>query len=61
MQVNAAHENLARAQVRQTAGLQAAKQQSDADKSRQKRIKALQTQQSKARSLHVQLACMHVG
>ncbi|KAL3150461.1 hypothetical protein ABBQ32_000287 [Trebouxia sp. C0010 RCD-2024] len=50
-QLDAAHENLARAQVRQAAAVQAAKQQSEADKSRQKRIKVLQTQQTKARSV----------
>ena len=50
LQVDVAHENLARAQVRQAAAVQAAKQLSEADKSRQKRIKALQTQQTRARS-----------
>lgn len=59
--MDAAHENLARVQVRETAALQAAQQRSDADKSRQKHIKALQTQQNKARSFHVQLACMCVS
>ena len=49
LQVDSAHENLARVQVRQAAALQTAKQLSEADKSRQKRIKALQTQQTKAR------------
>lgn len=57
MQVDATHENLARAQVRQTAALQAAKQQADAEKSRQKSTKALQAQQLKARLSHVELAC----
>lgn len=52
--MDATHETLARTQVRQTAALQAAKQQADAEKSRQKSTKALQTQQVKARSSCVQ-------
>ena len=49
LQVDSAHVQLAKAQVHHTAAVQQAKQQAQADKARQQRMKTLQKQQAKAR------------
>ena len=49
LQVDSAQVKLAKAHVHHAAALQAAKQQAQADKARQKRLKTLQKQQVKAR------------
>ena len=49
LQMDVIHVKLAKAHVHQAAALQAAKQQAEADKARQKRMKTLQRQHAKVR------------